>query len=200
MSLQKAKAFIRKEEGGKYVPKLGDRNNDPNPTMYGVIQKTYDRYRQRKGLALRSVYLIEEPEWDEIYTAGFWTPAGCSDLPEPLDLLVADCAFNSGPKQSVKFLQRAVGAVPDGAWGPDTKKRTLEANVREVCISVIGQRIRFLQSLYDKTVTAQAEWDAAHASGQPLRQPDGTLAPRPELFPLALVKGRVQRLQKAAGL
>jgi Putative secretion activating protein len=190
MSFEKAKAQLLKWEKGKYVPKLGDRNNDPNPTQDGVIQKTYDRYRRGKGLPLRSVYLIEAHEWDEIFTKGFWGPAGCADLPEPLDMLVADCAFNSGPVQSLKFLQRAVGAVPDGVWGPKTKEAVLRSNVREMCISVIGQRIRFLKSIYERSIKEGLDWDSS-----PELQAKG---PRPEPFPLEGVMNRVKDLQKAA--
>jgi lysozyme family protein len=188
MSIEKTKSFLMKWEHGSYVPKEGDRNNDPNPTQDGITQRTYDAYRRSNGLPLRSVYEIESHEWDSIFIDGFWLRAGCNLLPEPLDLLVADCAFNSGPKQSLKFLQRAVGAVPDGVWGEDTKKRTLQANVQEVAISVIGQRIRFLRALYEKSVKARTDWMV------------GSPGPMPELFPLEGLLNRVKDLQKVAAV
>jgi lysozyme family protein len=194
MSIQSTKTFLMKWEHGDYVPRPG--SFDPNPTRDGIIQKTYDKYRARKKLASRSVFDAPQAEWDlewwEIFEAGFYRPAGCHLLPDPLDLVVADAAFNSGPKQSVKFLQRAVGTVPDGVFGPKTKEAVLRANVREVVISVIGQRIRFLKALHARSVQAGEAWDATPAES---RQ-----GPRPQPAPLKGWLNRVKDLQRAAGV
>lgn len=191
MSIQSTKSFILKWEKGNYRPKPG--SFDPHDTRDGVIQKTYDAHRRSKKEPTRSVFDVPQAEWDqewqEIFEKKFYRAAGCHLLPEPLDLIVADAAFNSGPKQAVKFLQRAVGALPDGVFGPKTEKRTREANVRETCISVIGQRIRFLKALHARSVQEGKDWDASSREG-----------PRPQEAPLRGWLNRVTDLQRTAGL
>src|SRR3954452_10708150 len=55
-------------EGGKV-----DNPNDPGGrTNQGVIQRVYDGWRRRKALPLRSVYLMEEAERDDIYRNQYW--------------------------------------------------------------------------------------------------------------------------------
>lgn len=53
----------------------------------------------------------------------YWVPAGCDSLPPSLALCVFDFAYNSGVHESVKVLQRTIGAVQDGIAGPDTFAR-----------------------------------------------------------------------------
>jgi lysozyme family protein len=65
---QKALKFTLVWEGG-YV----DHPNDlGGPTNYGIIQETYNTYRQRKGLTTRSVKDITIAERDDIYLTLFW--------------------------------------------------------------------------------------------------------------------------------
>lgn len=188
MSLQKAKSFIRSEEGGSFHPTRT--SYDKNPTKWGITQSTYNAYGYPG-----SVYDITEDQWDAIFEKGFWRKAGCHLWPEPLDLVIADPAFNSGPKQALRFLQRGVQATPDGVFGPQTLRMVQAAcatpkDVAGLCIRVQGQRIRFYKDLYQKSVTAQQAWDAAE-----VKEGD-----RPTLAPISVWLGRVDRLGKAIGL
>lgn len=194
MSFDKAKAFIRKWEGGTYRPTAG--SFDPNLTKWGVTQRTYERYHPGK-----SVLDITEPEWDEIFTDGFWNRSGANLWPEPLDLVMADFAFNSGPKQALRYLQRAVGATQDGVLGPETKNMTLETvkekGARSVAIMVQGQRIRFLKYLYGQSVQKVADW--RHCTEDVPAEP-GACGPRPGLAPISGWLSRVSDLGRIAGL
>lgn len=168
MSYESAKAFIRRREGGAYHPTHSA--YDPNPTMWGITEATY----HAAGFP-GSVYEITEVEWDAIFQKRFWRKAGCHLWPEPLDLVVADPAFNSGPKQALKFLQRAVSATADGVFGPETTRLVVDActdgRVTDICIRVQGQRVRFLKSLYAKSLERIAEWEAAPTGPKPKPAP-----------------------------
>lgn len=56
----------------------------------------------------------------DIYRMRYWLPAACDHLPDGLDLVVFDAAVNSGVSQSVRWLQRSVGAQEDGLLGAAT--------------------------------------------------------------------------------
>jgi lysozyme family protein len=191
MSYEKAKAFVKRREGGRYHPTHNA--YDPNPTKWGITQNTY----AAAGYP-GSVYDMTEPEWDAIFTRRFWKRAGCHLWPEPLDLVIADPAFNSGPKQALKFLQRAVQASPDGVFGPQTldmvKRACREpAGIENVCIRVQGQRIRFLKDLYAKSVQRRTQWDTDP-------RPEAERGDRPALAPISNWLDRVTDLARTVGL
>lgn len=193
MSFNSARTFIRFWEKGTYRP-TGAGSYDPHLTRWGIRQDTYERYYPGQ-----SVLDITEDQWDHIFTDGFWTAAGCDLWPEPLDLVIADFAFNSGPKRAVRYLQRAVGATQDGILGPETIAKTLETvaakGARAVAIMVQGQRIRFLKYLYGESVKKVGEWRRCVAE-----QGDDACGPRPELAPISGWLNRVGDLGKTASL
>jgi len=94
---------------------------DPGgPTMKGIIQRVYDGYRRSRGLALRPVREITQAELEEIYRRQYWDAVRADDLPPGIDYVVFDGAVNSGPAQSAKWLQRALGLPADGQVGEVT--------------------------------------------------------------------------------
>lgn len=189
MSYASAKAFIRRAEGGAYRPTHNA--YDPNPTMWGITENTY----HAAGFT-GSVYDITEDQWDAIFDTRFWRKAGCHLWLEPLDLVVADPAFNSGPKQALKFLQRAVNATPDGVFGPKTTQLVQDAckagRVTDLCIRVQGQRIRFLKDLYNKSLAKIAAWDATEEAER--------VGARPKPAPISNWLNRVTDLGRTVGL
>lgn len=103
-------------EGG-YVFKRQDHGGATN---FGITQRVYDEHRIRRGLPQQPVQFIDQCEVAEIYRAGYWDVCRCSKLDAPLDLVVFDCAVNSGSSRSVMLLQRVVGVPDDGRMGPAT--------------------------------------------------------------------------------
>src|SRR5687768_14939208 len=102
----------------KYEGGFVNNKNDPGgATNFGVIQRTYSGYRKRKGLKPRSVKLIEPAEIADIYRNDYAAKVRFDDLPPGVDFVVFDGAVNSGPMQSVKWLQRALGVKVDGRIG-----------------------------------------------------------------------------------
>jgi len=106
-------------EGGWYD---GTKPHDPNPTMKGVTQRTYNGYRDRRRLPQRSVREIETHELEAIYRT-YWDAVKADKLGPLTAGQVFDHAVNAGPHRAIQVLQRAVGVNPDGVIGP----RTMEA-------------------------------------------------------------------------
>lgn len=85
-------------EGG-----YSDHKNDRGgATNFGVIQATYDHYRQSRGLKMRPVKEIEAHEVREIYH-GYWAEAGCEAMPLKAGIVVFDMAINSGSSRARKY-------------------------------------------------------------------------------------------------
>lgn len=122
--------------------------DDPGgPTMKGVIQRVYDGYRKRKGQPTRSVKYLTESELQEIYRAQYWDQIRGDDLPSGVDFVVFDGAVNSGPSQSTKWLQRALGIKADGNIGESTVAAALAADPARLVNAVCDRRMAFLKAL-----------------------------------------------------
>lgn len=147
---RKADEVTSRLEGGWYD---GSGSHDPNPTMYGVTQDTYNRYRTGRGLPLRTVRSIDEQERRDIYRA-YWDAVRGDELPGPVAIAVFDHAVNAGPKQAVRVLQRAAGLIGpgvDGLFGPKTLKAvqtwdTLEME-QYLFTRVLMERLGFYRGL-----------------------------------------------------
>ena len=110
--------FILAREGGK----VDDPVDRGGRTAYGVTQLTFDAWRRGRGLASGDVWGITQAEVAEIYRARFWDVCKCDTLPVGLDLAVFDAAVNHGTRNAIRFLQRTLGVVDDGDFGPKSAK------------------------------------------------------------------------------
>lgn len=140
----KALAVILKFEGGK-----DDDPRDPGGrTNQGVIQRVYTAYRKSKGLANRDVFLMENPERDEIYRTQYADKVQFDKLPPGVDLIYFDGAVNAGPTQCTKWFQRALGLNADGVLGTVTLQRIIDFYDHDVlCAKVIERRNAFYRAL-----------------------------------------------------
>lgn len=121
-------------------------------TMKGVIQRVYDGYRRRLNLPAQSVRLISDHELQEIYRKQYWDEIKGDELPQGVDYVVFDGAVNSGPTQSIKWLQRALGALytgkVDGVMGQGTLGALSMVNDCDALIAkIIERREAFLRAL-----------------------------------------------------
>lgn len=137
-------ALVLKHEGG-----FSNHPRDPGgATMQGVIQRVYDAYRKRRGLARQSVRWIDKDELHEIYKRQYWDEIKGDVLPKGVDYCVFDGAVNSGPRQSAKWLQRALGVKADGVIGMVTLGAVDAHKNRSALIAAIcKRRMSFLQRL-----------------------------------------------------
>ena len=86
-----------------------------------------------------------------IYRPDYWVKAGCDQMVPPLALLVFDAAVNNGVSRSVQWVQLAVGAAEDGAFGPETLRLLREAaqlhGWPHICAEALARRMNFMAQL-----------------------------------------------------
>ncbi|MDH5796943.1 MAG: hypothetical protein OEZ19_00120 [Paracoccaceae bacterium] len=142
-----AMKYLAEYEGG-YV---NDPHDPGGATNRGITQKTYDASRRSKGLPLRHVTMLTDAEHDAIYAEQYWERVRGDFLPPGVDLAVFDFAVNSGVRRASEYLQRIVGAKPDGYIGfitaeavwAYTNRHGVERLITEYCAA----RERFLRGL-----------------------------------------------------
>ena len=82
-----------------------------------------------------------------IYLEEYWRPVRADELPAAVRYAVFDAAVNSGVRQSLLWLQRALGVADDGVLGPRTLAAANAANPDALRARLISQRLRFLTNL-----------------------------------------------------
>lgn len=101
-------AIILKEEGGN-----DDDPRDPGGrTSRGIIQREWNVYRAKNPGRPADVWQASDDDVATIYHLQYWEPY-CDQLPSGVDLAFFNRSVNSGLKQAVKELQRALGTVKD---------------------------------------------------------------------------------------
>ncbi|GBU19676.1 MULTISPECIES: glycoside hydrolase family 108 protein [unclassified Methylobacterium] len=159
--------------------------NDPRDpggaTMKGVTQRTYDGYRKRLGLPSRPVSQITSAEVGEIYRRQYWAAVRGDELPAGIDYVLFDGAVNSGPVQSIKWLQRALGVSVDGVLGEATVAAAEAYPDHDALVAaILARRLAFLRSL--KTWGAFGKgWGRRVAEVQAIGQAwaTGSVGPQP---------------------
>lgn len=85
-----------------------------------------------------------------IYYNKYWLDTNCNSMPAGINLLHFDGCINHGPGRASKFMQRAVGAEPDGKIGARTLKAIRDANATDVVNSVATMREQFYLDIVKK--------------------------------------------------
>jgi lysozyme family protein len=115
-------------EGGR----VNDRQDPGGRTNKGITQRTYDAYRDRRGLARDDVYSITNDEVADCYRHFYWDAVHGDELRRGEDLVVFDFAVNSGPGRALTSWQTSGGAG---------------SMIHSVIIDVCYRRLAFLKSL-----------------------------------------------------
>ena len=147
-NFSKALARVLVYEGGKS-------NNPRDPggrTNKGITQITFNAYLREKNIPTADVYSITDQEVAEIYKIKFWDVMKCDDIPSGLDLSIMDAGVNSGPGQSGKWLQRALGDSFPGPIDGIIGSKTLQAvddhgDVEGLIKGVCSRRLAMLRAL-----------------------------------------------------
>lgn len=191
-------ARVLTHEGG-YV----DHPSDPGgKTNKGVTQAVYDAYRARRNLAKRSVKAITDDELQGIYRQQYWDVIRGNDLPPGVDYVVFDGAVNSGPRQSVKWLQRALGftgKAVDGVVGNVTLNAIAQEEDHDALIErIISRRETFLRALKTWPVFGKG-WLKRIRNVKETAQAwaMGSVGPEVEYTPTGAQKGRLEDAKKA---
>ena len=139
---------VLKSEGG-YV---WDKDDAGGETNFGVTKQAWSEYLSRpiedgemKALTIDAV----KPFYKKMY----WDKLCCDDLPQGVDYAVFDFGVNAGTSRSAKFLQRAVGAVPDGAIGPATLGKVKAMDSDALLKAFSNQKNAFYNSIVENNPT-----------------------------------------------
>ncbi len=174
-------------EGGK----VDDPRDPGGRTNQGIIQRVYNAWRKAHGQSPADVYDMTNTERDAIYRSQFWDAVQGDKLPDGVDFVTFDGAVNSGPVQSIKWLQRALGVNADGVLGTVTFA-ALAANTNHVALvdAIVDRREAFLKALKTfktfgkgwmaRTAKVRAlgrSWAAGHAALAPTTSPPPSVAP-----------------------
>jgi lysozyme family protein len=141
---QQALKVVLIHEGGNV-----DHPRDPGGrTSHGVTQRIYDGWRRKQGLPVRDVWKSTASERAAIYKAQYWDAVRGDELPAGVNYVLFDGAVNSGPVQSIKWLQRALGVQADGHLGESTMAAILTHSDHDRMIAdICERRMAFLKAL-----------------------------------------------------
>lgn len=130
--------LLLKHEGG-----YSDHAADPGgKTRYGITEAVAREVGYRGDMRELPLDLAKR-----IYKDKYWDTVKAEQLPAAVRYPVFDAAVNSGPGQSVKWLQRALGVKDDGVIGPQTMAAANAANPDALKMRMLGQRLRFMAGL-----------------------------------------------------
>ena len=77
-----------------------------------------------------------------IYRSQYWDKVEGDTAPSGVDAILMDGAVNSGPRASVRWVQRAMGVQADGILGPVTRKAINNSNPRMLVDRAIEERLK----------------------------------------------------------
>lgn len=135
-------AHVLASEGG-YV----DHPKDPGgATNMGITLETLSLWRGQP-VSKTDVKLLQREEAAAIYRKHYWDEVRGDDLPVGLDLVAFDAAVNSGVYRGGKWLQQAIGSIPDGIIGPRSLAVAKTIVIPQAVTRAIRARKNFLLSL-----------------------------------------------------
>ena len=143
-NFEKCLEMLLHHEGG-YV---NDSRDSGGMTNLGVTKKVYDKWIDRESTEQEMRDLTPD-DVAPIYKKNYWNRVKGDSLPSGLDWACFDWAVNSGSGRPAKAVQRAVGAEPDGAIGPQTLGLIMEKDPEFIIDYVYIVRKAFYEGLDD---------------------------------------------------
>lgn len=138
MNFDVAFDLLLKHEGG-----YSDHASDPGgKTRFGVTEAVAREVGYRGDMRELPLDLAKR-----IFKDRYWDAVKAEQLPPAVRYAVFDAAVNSGPGQSAKWLQRALGVADDGVIGPKTIAAANATNPDSLRMRLLGQRLRFMAGL-----------------------------------------------------
>lgn len=120
-----------------------DHKADPGgATRWGITQRVARQHGYQGDMREFPVDLARK-----IARTDYWNAVRADELPAGVRYAMFDAAYNSGPRQAVLWLQRAVGVRDDGVLGPQTLLATKTQNQEVLLRRLLAQRLRFMSGL-----------------------------------------------------
>jgi lysozyme family protein len=137
MTFDEAIKRVLMHEGG-----YSDHAADPGgKTMYGITEAVAREVGYRGNMNELPLDLAKR-----IYKDRYWDAIRADELPASIRYVMLDAAVNSGSRQAILWLQRALGVTADGLLGPVTIAHAF-ANERNLASKLLSQRLRFMTNL-----------------------------------------------------
>jgi lysozyme family protein len=122
---------------------FSDHPDDPGgKTRYGVTEAVAREVGYRGDMRELPLDLAKR-----IYRAKYWDEVQADILPAGIRYAMFDAAVNSGPRQAVRWLQRAVGVADDGILGPRTMAAAGALSADSLRMRLLAQLLRFMSGL-----------------------------------------------------
>lgn len=135
MNFDQAFGVLLKHEGG-----FSDHAADPGgKTRFGITEAVAREVGYRGDMRELPLGLAKR-----IYKDRYWDAVRAEELPAAVRYAVFDAAVNSGPRQAILWLQRAVGAKDDGIIGPQTMTLVRAADPERLLRQLLAKRLRFM--------------------------------------------------------
>lgn len=116
--------------------------NDPTDpggeTHWGISKRSYPNVDIRNLTRNQAV---------AIYHRDFWTPVHAEDLSDGAAHQLMDGAVNSGPREALRFLQRAVGVADDGFFGPVSLAAMRKTSESDFIMLYVAERLDYMTKL-----------------------------------------------------
>ena len=142
MNFTEALEHVLKHEGG-----FVNHPKDPGGmTNLGVTKAVWDEWIGRES-SEDEMRNLKPEDVAPLYKKMYWDRVKGDDLPSGVNYCVFDASVNSGTGRAAKWLQEAVGAVPDGAIGPNTLAKVKAHNPDSLVNAYCDVRLNFLKSL-----------------------------------------------------
>ena len=138
MNFDQAFDILLKHEGG-----FSDHAADPGgKTRFGITEAVAREVGYRGDMRELPLDLAKRT-----YKDRYWDAVRADELPEAVRYTVFDAAVNSGPRQAILWIQRAVGVRDDGVIGPVTLAAARAADPERLLRQLLAQRLRFMAGL-----------------------------------------------------
>ena len=83
----------------------------------------------------------------QLFRRDYWDVVNGDKLKDGVAWQAVDFAFNSGPDDGIRALQRAVRVTPDGRWGPISQAAADAADESDTIMLIIAERLRYMAGL-----------------------------------------------------
>lgn len=141
-NFEACRGFTLAAEGGF----TNNPHDNGGATNFGITLQTLQAWRGHPVI-VDDVRNMTEAEALQIYKANYYNPIKGDQLPISLAVVAFDAAVNSGCRQSILFLQRALNVTADGYIGSGTINAANSCNANETAHKTINERLKFMQGL-----------------------------------------------------
>jgi len=121
-------------EGG-YTRGAGDPGGETN---WGISKASYPDV---------DIHALTREGAKALYKRDFWDRIHADKLASGIAFQVFDFAVNSGIETAIRALQRALGVIDDGVWGPVTAQRELVTPDDQIVMRFVAERLDWWTSL-----------------------------------------------------